>query len=546
LRCTRAAQAVLSGRTVRSLQVRGCFNGSIRARYWVDGSEGGDLLPVLHLPYDLGGRTAEAVHGDGVVMAYAYRWIAEARAPEAASPSGPPAYYEVNKPFYASGAVERWPTYKAAFGVGGSSPSAVNPFRLYNAKGRLTGRANEPSAAGDEPAAGELWQVNGWMNNSDSYMLGKMLATSRDVAQFFADRGLCNPYTPPCRDPRWSDLVWIEDNPALTAEERVFLTGQILEATKAHSLGLLWFIRSGDLEHALQRLPGASSVHVWSDWGLSSQFDTPDRMPPQVYLREGRRVVAEHTISAEDICPTYKEDSLRNDITCRSPPAINKDSVALGDFSIDIQSTDGREPTGLYTSWAHQVDFGALIPRGSCGILVGGAIGSDRAAYSAFRYDPVRMEIGTAMGEAAAMALGQGKLCFQRLSVGALRLRLADDYQNTQYVPHLPDLAPAGDSLARLELARTLQRLLARGCLRAGWTGKADGSISLPDANAAVDGDAVALLNAAASLACQAVVKRFAKPGITIGQLSGLPYRKAATVGDVYLAIDREIEGIRR
>jgi hypothetical protein len=190
-------------------------------------------------------------------------------------------------------------------------------------------------------------------------------------------------------------------------------------------------------------------------------------MPELMYDREGRRIQALYQLRATDLCPSAQADAQRSDHTCQAAPRGFRDAIAVGDYQIDVHLTGAGKPYLVHLPWPYQVPFRSLIPAGTTGVLVGSALGADRLAYGALRVDPLRMMIGTAMGEAVAEAKAARLARFQQLNVERLRETLALDRQETFPVAVAPRLDT--DGWKDQDVGATIQRLLARGVIQSKW-----------------------------------------------------------------------------
>jgi hypothetical protein len=432
----------------------------------------------LHLPYALGVTDADHPEGTGEVSAYAVRWTAIEN-DSGDFPTSPPMYYSVNRPDFRAETAERWPHYQADFKIAAGQPYAVHPFRLFDNQGRLTGSPTDPigDPASGAPIAGQetqVWDVNGAPNDATSVQISLMLRTNPQVSALFASLSMPNPYTSGTGGP-WDDIAFISDSSALPSAARSLLIAKIIEAVHARSLGYLWYIRSGDLRARLNGLPGGQNVTVRDNWSILNEFDTPDGLPSKLYEREGRRVSAVYDTTVTDLCPSYATDQLRSDKTCQTQPRRFRDAVALSDYPANLHSTGLTPPIYFEFQAPHGLPLRSLIPVGTRGLLVGGAIGADRLAYASFRVDPVRMMIGTALGEAVGEAFATHLIDFRRLNVVKLRELLADDYQETAFVYGEPWWNEATHEWRSREVGRAVQYLLAAGVLKA-----ADPALELP------------------------------------------------------------------
>lgn len=546
---TTLRDATLTNGRIDHADVVGGWSGTLKARYWVDGTDAGDLVAAAGLPYNMGEQDADHPNGTNEVMSYAYRWTAVEQDVPGMFPTAPPMYYALNKPLYVSATPGRWAAYQQDFEIPDGAAYSVHPFRLFNNQGRLTGVADAPlatSSGGPTPGAPpEEWDVNAGVNDASSYSIGRMLASNPDVLTLFGRYGMPNPYASPATSGSWSNISYVEDERTLSDADRLFLIARIQEAVKARAFGFLWYVRSGDLLQQLHKLPGAANVTVRSHWSISNQLGTPDGMPSLMYQREGRRVVGEGYETVTDICPTYAADSQRADRVCQSAPPYMSDAIAVGDYFSDIHETGTQPPQDFTLPFPHTVSFRALIPKGTTGLLVGSAISADRVTYSAFRVDPLRLMIGTAVGEAVAQAVATNNPRFQSLDVRRLRSTLADDYQPTFYTQWAPSWNSARQAWSGFEVAKAIQKLVAMG-----WLSHAFGP---------TPPDGTTILNPSIPLGGNAGLELWrevrgnagvpAKPpwNVTIGKvtmlatLTGTHVAGVATVGDAYIWLANQL-----
>lgn len=113
---------------------------------------------------------------------------------------------------------------------------------------------------------------------------------------------------------------------------------------------------------------------------------------PQIGVRESRRVIGEHVLTAEELLSACKFD----------------DCVARGAYPVDIHN-----PTGSGTiirklkpgEW-YDIPLRSLIPLKLDNLLVGGRpISATHEAHSAIRVQPIAIAIGQAAGTAAALCV---------------------------------------------------------------------------------------------------------------------------------------------
>jgi FAD dependent oxidoreductase len=541
----------MSGGRVSYVRVSGSWNGVVRARYWVDGSDAGDLVGLLHLPSVTG---TEEVGGGGTpeVMAYAYRWTAVEGDRPGFFPTAPPPYYSLNLPAYRAALPYLWKTFSTQFAVPAGSGYEIQPFRLLFPQGRLNGPEAEAQIdpATGAPLAGAppvIWDVNGGMNDATSADIVKMLRTDADLQQVFSRYGMPNPYQGTTAR-WWANIVYIEDDTGLSAADKAFVVEQVKAAVRDRALDLLWFIRSGDMQSALRALPGGSDLVVEPHWSVSNQLHTADGFPSLMYQREGRRIVSNYLTTMVDLCPSFVEDSAKGTV-CTTPPQPVRDSVLVNDYPSNLHVTGTGLPYQFDLPWPRQLSLRSLIPKGTTGLLVGGAIGADRLAWASMRVDPVRMLAGNAIGVAIAIAAAHGVSDFTRLNPMALRDALADDGQQTQYVRDLPDWSESQHWWIDQGVGTAVQELIAHDWLP-------EQEASSPYVGSAIQDPALPLNGKNGLMLWRYVRGRSGAPSrppwstavrhrvVTLAAL-GVASHAAATVGDAYVWLASRLPQVR-
>lgn len=191
--------------------------------------------------------------------------------------------------------------------------------------------------------------------------------------------------------------------------------------------GLMWF-----LTHDPQ-VPEKIREKI-SAYGLSpTDFLETGGWPPQLYVREGRRMVSAYVMTEHN---------------CRGQTAA-EDSIGLAEYNMDshhcqrfvANETDkatGRRraivrnegdvevpPAGPYP-----IAYRSIVPKAAeCpNLLVPVCLSSSHIAYGSIRMEPVFMVLGQSAGTAAAMAIDAGE-AVQNVDYKALRARLLADHQ---------------------------------------------------------------------------------------------------------------------
>lgn len=168
---------------------------------------------------------------------------------------------------------------------------------------------------------------------------------------------------------------------------------ELYEQYKNHALGFLY-----DLQH----VKGQKHYGLPRDEFLENGF-----VPWRVFLREGRRIEGEATMTERDVNPFLSPDPLRT--------PFRADSIAVGHYPIDAKpvrpKTDASTPDKgegdfylINASAPFQVPYGAMLPKNVTNLLVPTALSATHVAFSAVRMDPTWTVLGQASGVAAALA----------------------------------------------------------------------------------------------------------------------------------------------
>ncbi|MEV6103791.1 FAD-dependent oxidoreductase [Streptomyces sp. NPDC051940] len=197
----------------------------------------------------------------------------------------------------------------------------------------------------------------------------------------------------------------------------------IADEQRAYQQGLLWFLSTD------RRVPPDIRSYVRS-WGLpSDEFRSTDGWPPLLYVREGRRMVADYVMTEHDC----------------SGQARASDSVALASYTMDSHNCqrvviDGavrnegdvqvrvREP--------YPISYRSIVPREKeCeNLLVPVAVSASHIAYGSIRMEPVFMMLAQSAATAARQAMDTG-VAVQRLPIAPLQRRLRKDGLMLEWLP---------------------------------------------------------------------------------------------------------------
>jgi hypothetical protein len=166
------------------------------------------------------------------------------------------------------------------------------------------------------------------------------------------------------------------------------------------------------------RVPKALQAEV-RRWGLAKdEFTDTNHWPPQLYVREARRMVGAYVMTQADLTERRVKD----------------DSVGLGSYNADshhVQRVVGPDGGALNEGdfqvavRPYAIPYRSLTPRpAECeNLLVPVCLSASHVAYGSIRMEPVYMVLGHASGVAAALAV-EGKTSVQAVPYARLKAKL--------------------------------------------------------------------------------------------------------------------------
>lgn len=258
----------------------------------------------------------------------------------------------------------------------------------------------------------------------------------------------------------------------LPEENQEYLEGdemireRIILRHKHYLQGLLWFLQHDE----------ALSLSFREDalrYGYAAdEFVDNGHFPPQIYVREGRRIKGEYVFTENDarIAPGLS----------RTP--VHADSIVVGSYAIDSHATRKREPAGrnvalegfLGLGWLteiYQVPYGVMVPREVDGLLVPVAVSSTHMGLGTIRMEPCWMQLGFAAGIAADLSLGLG-VPERSIPIDALQDVLLE---HNQMISFFEDIDPLGEE------GKAIQYFGAKGLFSA-YTARPDEPVSAASA----------------------------------------------------------------
>lgn len=189
---------------------------------------------------------------------------------------------------------------------------------------------------------------------------------------------------------------------------------RIAKRHKAYIQGLLWFLQEDE------QLPESIRSEA-RQWGYAAdEFQESDHFPPQIYVREARRISGMYVFTENDarLAPGLQ----------RSP--IHFDSIATGDYAIDSHATRKREEIGQNRALegflgfsslteVYQIPLGVIVPEEVVNLTVPVAVSATHMGFGTIRMEPFWMQLGFAAGIAAHLCQSSctpvQRICVDRL-----------------------------------------------------------------------------------------------------------------------------------
>jgi hypothetical protein len=190
---------------------------------------------------------------------------------------------------------------------------------------------------------------------------------------------------------------------------------------REHALGLMWFLQNDPAMPADLREQARA-------WGLAKdEFSATDNFPPQLYVREARRLLGRAVFTEHDarLAPGRE----------RAP--IHADSIGITEFSLDsLACTTDRLPGEnalcdgqlfqMEVSRPGQVPFGVLLPRTLDNLLVVTTVSATHVGWGTVRQTPTLMHLAESAAWALVLA-AESAVAPAALDVAQLQRRLVDE-----------------------------------------------------------------------------------------------------------------------
>jgi hypothetical protein len=185
-----------------------------------------------------------------------------------------------------------------------------------------------------------------------------------------------------------------------------------------HALGLMWFLQNDSAVPASVRSKAG-------EWGLArDEFTASDNLPPQLYVREARRLVGRAVFREQDALLVPGAE--------RAP--VHPDSIAITEFSLDsLACTTDRLPGSLCdgqlfqmeVSRPGQVPYGVTLPCGIDNLLVVTTVSATHVGWGTMRQTPTLMHVAESAAWAAVIA-NRRRVSPARINVDELQRTLVE------------------------------------------------------------------------------------------------------------------------
>lgn len=195
------------------------------------------------------------------------------------------------------------------------------------------------------------------------------------------------------------------------------------------NVGLLWFLQNDPA--VPPRFRDESLAWGW----CKDEFPDNGHLPPQLYVREARRMVGRRIFTQADSAHAPGDARAR----------LHRDSIAVGDYGNNCHGTahegpriGGRHVGEFYNPVPpYQVPYATLLPRDVANLLAPVAASASHVGFCALRLEPIWMSLGEAAGIAAVLAVRSGSTV-QQVPVSAIQDRLWTLGAATIYVSDVP------------------------------------------------------------------------------------------------------------
>lgn len=192
---------------------------------------------------------------------------------------------------------------------------------------------------------------------------------------------------------------------------------QIAQEHRDYILGFFYFLATNP------RVPKSLQERI-NTWGLAKdEFVKTGNFPPQMYVREARRMISDYVMTEAD---------------CRWQRKV-KDPVGMGAYNMDSHNCQRLVQGGLVknegdvqvgVAGPYPVSYRSVVPTAAeaDNLFVPVCLAASHIAYGSIRMEPVFMILGQSTATAAAMAIDDS-VPVQKVDYAKLRARMDADQQ---------------------------------------------------------------------------------------------------------------------
>lgn len=203
-----------------------------------------------------------------------------------------------------------------------------------------------------------------------------------------------------------TDMIGMNWNwPEASYQERDRMLREAISYTK----GLLYFMATD------QRVPLALQSFV-QNWGYpKDEYEAFEHFTPQLYVREGRRMIGEYVMTEHNCRGTLKVE----------------DGIGFGSYWMDSHNCDRIVVNGMVknegnveeaVTQPYPISYRSITPQQKecTNLLVPVCLSASHIAYGSIRMEPVFMRLGQAAAMAASMAIAK-EIPVQKVNVAELQ-----------------------------------------------------------------------------------------------------------------------------
>ncbi|CAN5460400.1 FAD-dependent oxidoreductase [soil metagenome] len=277
----------------------------------------------------------------------------------------------------------------------GGTGEGDDRLQTYSYRLCLSTVAQNQSPLTQPPPDYDRTRYLGYVQDLESGRFGKKADLTRIA---FSIAAIPNGKTDVNMNPRSLGFAFVGEN---TGYIEADLAGRqkIRDHLRDLTLGLLWFLQNDPSVPEASRLT-ARKYHLAKD-----EFTDNENFPFQLYVREGRRLLGEYTLTEHDITRQGEDGQ----------PSLQPDAIAVGEFPIDSFPYQKRNPNNDHVlegylcmlsgiTRPYQIPYRIMVPEKIDGLLVPVAASTSHVAFGSIRMEPTWMALGQAAGIAASLA----------------------------------------------------------------------------------------------------------------------------------------------